>query len=200
MKSAIAKGVVWGNYEDPRWNAYDDGSDPVTGLKEVLPVRDALLAHYGPQMLRPGEPNSMLASRFPLVYLFHRYALGAAVNVVGSAKIPPSLAGDGQTPISIWPAESQKEAVRLLLQALSPAELEVSPALWKLLAPVENRDHDPEQFRSSAGYLFSPQDGARAVAESVVGGLLEPNRLQRLAVISHLEKKALSPGALIRRW
>ncbi len=197
VTKSIAKGVVWGNYEDPRWNSYDDGPDPVTWLKTVIPVRDALLAHYGPQMLRPGEPNSMLSSRFPLVYLFHRYALGAAINVVGSAKIPPSLAGDGQTPVSIWPADGQKEALRLMLQTLNPASLDVPPSLWKLLAPTENRDRDPEQFTSSAGYLFSPQDGARAVAEIVVGGLLDPKRMERLAVISHVEKNALSPSAVI---
>jgi hypothetical protein len=194
VKNSIAKGVVWGNYEDPRWNSYDDGPDPVTWIKQVIPVRDALLAHYGPQMLRPGEPNSMLSSRFPLVYLFHRYALGAAINVVGSAKIPPSLAGDGQQPISIWPADSQREALRLMLQALNPSELDVPASLWKMLAPSENGDRDPEQFNSSAGYLFSPQDGARAVTEIVVDGLLDAKRMQRLAVISHVEKNALSPG------
>lgn len=197
VKASISKGVVWGNYEDPRWNSYDDGPDPVTWLKQVIPVRDALLAHYGPQMLRPGEPNSMLSSRFPLVYLFHRYALGAAMNVIGSAKIPPSLAGDGQPPISIWPADSQKEALRLMLQTLNPAELDVPASLWKMLAPVENRDRDPEQFNSSAGYLFSPQDGARAIAEIVVDGLLDPKRMERLAVIAHVEKNALSPGTMI---
>src|SRR5205814_4464696 len=53
VKYAIAKGIVWGNYNDPRWNSYDDGPDPVTWLKQILPVRDALLAHYGTRMLRP---------------------------------------------------------------------------------------------------------------------------------------------------
>ena len=178
VKGSIAKGIVWGNYNDPRWNAYDDGPDPVTWLKEVFPVRDALLAHYGPGMLRPGEPNSMLASRFPLVYLFHRYGLGAAINVVGSAKVPLSLAGDGQQPVSVWPVEGQKEALRLVLHALDPAELAIPAELWSRLAPVENRDADAERFTSSAGYLFSPQDGARAVAEIVVGGLLDPQRVR----------------------
>ena len=197
VKGSIAKGIVWGNYDDPRWNAYDDGPDPVSWLKEVFPVRDRLLAHYGPQMLRPGEPNSMLASRFPLVYLFHRYGLAAAINVVGSAKIPPSLAGDGQPPVSVWPADAQKEALRLVLHALDPAELTIPAGLWSTLAPVENRDGDPERFTSSAGYLFSPQDGARAIADIVVGGLLDPQRVQRLAVISQQQEKALSPQAVI---
>jgi Met-zincin/Domain of unknown function (DUF5117) len=197
VKKSLAKGIFWGNYQDPRWSSYDDGPDPVSWLKEVLPVRDALLAHYGPQMLRTGEPNSMLASRFAMVYLFHRYALAAAIKVVGGATVPLSLAGDGQKPVNIWPAASQKEAVRLALQALRPAELEISPALWSALAPVENRDHDPERFTSSAGYLFSPEDGARAVAEIVVGGLLDPQRLERMAVISAQDAAAPSPAYVI---
>ncbi len=197
VKGSIAKGIVWGNYDDPRWNAYDDGPDPVTWLKEVFPVRDSLLAHYGPQMLRPGEPNSMLASRFPLVYLFHRYGLAAAINVVGSAKVPLSVAGDGQQPVSVWPADGQREALRLVLRALDPAELTIPAGLWSALAPVENRDADPERFTSSAGYLFSPQDGARAIADIVVGGLLDPQRVQRLAVISQQEESALSPQAVV---
>lgn len=197
VKDAIAKGIVWGNTDDPRWNSYDDGPDPVTWLKEVLPVRNSLLAHYSPRMLRPGEPNSMFTSRLPLVYLFHRYALGAAINVVGSAEVPLSLAGDGQQPISIWPPESQKEALQLALGALNPSQLNVSPEVWKALAPVENREADPERFASSAGYLFSPQDGARAVAEIVVGGLLEPRRMQRLAVISREEAQAPSAGSVV---
>jgi hypothetical protein len=197
VRKAIAQGIVWGNYDDPRWNAYDDGPDPVTWLKTVLPIRDALLAHYGPQMLRPGQPNSMLASRFPMIYLFHRYALAAAIKVIGGATVPLSLAGDGQKPVNIWPVDCQNEALHLVLQALRPSELEVAPALWSALAPVENRDRDAERFSSSAGYLFSPQDGARAVAEVVVGGLLDPERMERLAVIADEDASAPSPDAVI---
>jgi len=197
VKNAIAKGIVWGNTSDPRWNSYDDGPDPVTWLKQVLPVRDSLLAQYTPRMLRPGEPNSMFTARLPLVYLFHRYALGAAISVVGSAKVPLSLAGDGQQPIIIWPGESQKEALQLALSTLNPSRLNVPPEIWKALAPQENRDSDAERFTSSAGYLFSPQDGARAVAEIVVGGLLEPRRLQRLAVISQQDNRVPSPGSVV---
>ncbi len=197
VKGAIAKGIVWGNTADPRWNSYDDGPDPVTSLKEVLRVRNALLAHYSPRMLRPGEPNSMFTSRLPLVYLFHRYALGAAINVIGSAEVPLSLAGDGQQPIIIWPVESQKEALRLVLSALNPSQLNVSAEVWKALAPTENRDADAERFASSAGYLFSPQDGARAVAEIVAGGLLDPGRMQRLAVISGQDSRFPAPGSVV---
>ncbi|MGC2198027.1 MAG: zinc-dependent metalloprotease [Terriglobales bacterium] len=197
VRRALAKGIVWGNEADPRWNAYDDGPDPVAWLKQVWTVRDALLSHYGPTLLRPGEPGSRLASRFPLIYLFHRYALSAAINVIGSAKIPPSVVGDGQQPIVVWPAASQREALQLLVKALEPKELEISANLWKLLAPPEPNRDDTERFPSSAGYLFSPQDGARAVAEIVVGGLLDPQRMQRVVVIEHASTGALSPSEVV---
>lgn len=197
VRKALAAGITWGNDADPRWNAYDDAGDPVEWLKQVWPVRDALLAHYDAHLLRPGEPVSLLASRFPLIYLFHRYALGSAVNVVGGAKIPASLAGDGQVPVTVWPAASQREALHLVLKALDPKELEVPVSLWKLLAPPEADRSDPERFTSSAGYLFSPQDGARAVSEIVVGGLLDPQRMERLAVIAHESQGGVSPAEVV---
>ena len=176
------QGVIWGPNDDPRWNSYDDGPDPVTWLKETLPVRDKLLARYGPNLLAKGEPWQNLASRFPLIYLFHRYALGAAVNVVGSAKIPPAVKGDGLKPIEIWPAASQREALELLTSALQPPHLNAFPqGLWEYLAP--NQSRDPERFRSSAGYVFAQEDGAREICAVVVGGLLDPERLQRANVL-----------------
>jgi len=197
VRKAIAQGIVWGNYVDPRWNAYDDGSDPVAWLKRVWPVRDALLADYGERMQRPGERASRLASRFPLIYLFHRYALGAALNVIGSAKIPPAIIGDGQAPVAVWPDVSQREALRLVLKALDPKELEIPASLWKLLAPAEPDDEDAERFSSSAGYLFAKEDGARAVADIVAGGLLDAQRMQRLAVTSNLNAGTLSPSEVV---
>ena len=169
----------------------------MTWLKQVWPVRDSLLEHYGANLLRPGEPASLLASRFPLVYLFHRYALASAINVIGSAKVPPSLVGDGQEVISVWPDASQREALQQVLRALSAKELEIPASLWKLLAPPEAGQDDPERFSSSAGYLFSVQDGGRAIADIVAGGLLDPKRMQRLNVIVHQSPKALSPAEVI---
>lgn len=200
VQGALAKGIVWGSSQDPRWNAYDDGPDPVTWLRTVMPIRDALLKNFGPKMLRPGEDYADLGNLFPLIYLFHQYGLQAAVNVVGSAKIPPSLVGDGQTPIQVWPADQQREALKLLTDALQPKELEISPQLWLALAPFEGGGFgggDPERFRSSAGYLFAPQDGARALCEFVIGGLLEPARVQRILTIQHMQQGALTADDVV---
>ena len=193
VQKALKQGIFWGNYEDPRWNAYDDGPDPVTWLRDVLPVRNALVGAYGPSMLRKGEPVSKLAARSALVYLFHRYALASAISTVGSAKIPPTLAGDGQKPLEIWSPQSQREAIRLCLQALRPDQMEIPSRIWNDLVQHENRDVDPESYKSSAGYLFSPYDGARSIAEIVFGGLLDPERLARMDSIHHFD--SASPTA-----
>ncbi|PYY19459.1 MAG: hypothetical protein DMG60_04175 [Acidobacteria bacterium] len=185
VQRALKQGIFWGNYDDPRWNAYDDGPDPVTWLRQILPVRDALVAAYSSSNLRGGEPVSRLASRLALVYLFHRYALASAINTVGSAKIPPSLAGDGQKPLEIWNPAAQRETIKLCLQALRPAELEIPARLWTDLVQYENNGNDPEAYKSSAGYLFSPYDGARSIAEIVFGGFLDPERLARMDSIHH---------------
>ncbi|HEU5452358.1 MAG TPA: zinc-dependent metalloprotease, partial [Terriglobales bacterium] len=190
-----SRGIIWGSTADPRWNSYDDGPDPVTWLRETQPVRDALVKNYSAKMLRAGQPDADLSSRFALVYLFHQYALGSAVNVIGSAKIPPAVAGDGQVPLEVWPDASQREGLQLLMKALAPEEIAVSPALWKELAPPGFRD--PEAFRSSAGYLFSAEDGARAISEIVVGGLLNPARVQRLVTIKTENPQALGPADVI---
>jgi hypothetical protein len=197
VQKALRQGIFWANYSDPRWNAYDDGPDPVSWLKQVIPVRDALLKSYGPEMLHKGEPASHLNARFALVYLFHRYALAAAVNVVGGAKIPPARAGDGQQPLEVWSPLSQREALRLALATLRPEELEVPPAIWHNLIQHENQGLDPESYHSSAEYLFSPYDGARSIAETVLDPLLDATRLERMDTIHHFEASSPSSHEVI---
>jgi hypothetical protein len=192
------QGVFWGNYEDPRWNSYDDGTDPVTWLKTIEPVRDAMMKIYTPAMLRKGEPWSDFASRYALVYLFHRYALASAINVIGSAKIPPSLVGDGNKPFEVWPVDQQREALNLALAALDPKELKIAPEVWSALVPLENREvPDTERFKSPAGYVFSPQDGARAVSEIVAGGLLNARRVERIIAIHTEDSNSVSADEVI---
>ncbi len=185
VKTMIGSGHTWANPQDARWSPYDDGPDPVSWLKTVVPVRDALLKDYGPRMLKPGEPDSVLADRFAMVYMFHQYGLESALNVIGGAEIPPALAGDGQAPVTVWPEAGQKEALRLELAALAPNQLTIPAPLWRALSPLEEQNpvERVERFRSSSGYLFDAFDGAEAISGIVVNGLLNPQRLERLETI-----------------
>ena len=192
------QGVIWGNYRDPRWNAYDDGPDPVSWLRSVMPVRDALMKLYTPALMKRGEHWSDYASRYALTYLFHRYGLAAAANVVGSAKIPPALVGDVNKPFEVWSPDQQREALRLLIAALDSKELRIAPEVWSSLSPGENLEaEDKERFQSPAGYVFSPQGAARAIADVVFGGLLEPRRIERLIAIHSEDTKAPDADEII---
>ncbi|MBZ5525947.1 MAG: zinc-dependent metalloprotease, partial [Acidobacteriia bacterium] len=91
----------------------------------------------------------------------------------------------------------QREALRLALQALKPEELEISPAVWHSLVQYENQGPNPEAYRSSAGYVFSPYDGARSIAETIFDGLIDVQRLERLNSIHHFEASAPSAGEII---
>jgi hypothetical protein len=193
-REAIDTGHVWGSAQDPRWNAYDDGPDPIASLAAIYQTRAALLKNFGPNMLRPGDSWADLGNLFPLMYMFHQYEINSVVNMIGGAEIPPALRGDGQTPIRVYPADVQRHALSTLMQALDPQQLEIRPDLWQSLAPYDGPGFgggDPERFRSSAGYLFAPQDGARAVSELIMGGLLDPARVQRLITIEHQDRNAM---------
>src|SRR6202030_3006195 len=69
--------------------------------------------------------------------------------------------------------------------------------IWNDLVQHENRDLDPEAYKSSAGYLFSPYDGARSIAEIVFGGLLDPERLARADSIHHFNQASPSAEEII---
>ena len=194
---ARQQGVLYAGPSDPRWNAYDDGSDPVSWLRTVMPIRQRLLSSYGRSLLRPDEPSSELSSRIAMIYLFHQYALQAALKVIGGAKIPPTMAGDGQVPVQVWPESDQTEALRLELESLEPRELAIPESLWKFLPPPETYRKDPETFRSSAGYVFDTADAARAIVGPVIAGLLAPDRLERLLEIRSIDGLSLSASEVI---
>ena len=192
------QGIIWGSYRDPRWNAYDDGPDPVTWLRTVQTVRNALVKLYTPSIMTNGAPWSDYASRYALIYLFHRYGLAAAANVVGSARVPPALVGDANKPLEVWPPDQQREALRLLIAALEPKELRIAPEVWTALSPGENLQfEDKESFHSPAGYVFSPQDAARAVADAVFIPLLDAHRVERLIAIHTEDANAPSADEVI---
>ncbi len=75
--------------------------------------------------------------------------------------------------------------------------MEVPSRIWNSLVQHENRDLDPESYKSSAGYLFSPYDGARSIAEIVFGGLLDPERLARADSIHHFDSASPSAGQIM---
>ncbi len=183
VREGLARGIVYPLTSDPRWAEYDWGSDPVAWLGTTLAVRRAILERFGAAQLRPGEPLYDLQSRFNLAYLYHRFAVQAAQQVVGGRYAVSALAGDGQTPQAWVPAAKQREALARLIECLAPGNLDIPDrVLEQLVPPPSGMEATRERFASEAGESFSPLTAARVLATLVVSPLLDPAHAARLTL------------------
>ena len=183
VREGYGHGLVYPLEGDPRWAEYDWGSDPVRWLATTAQVRRVILSRFGPEQLAPGEPVYALQERFSLAYLYHRFAIQAAQQFVGGQFQTNALAGDGQRPVAWVPPAQQREAIRLLLEALRPEELDVPDRITAaLVAAPQGENPTRERFPSDAGDTFSPISAARSLAGLIVAPLLDAERAARLTL------------------
>jgi hypothetical protein len=166
----------------PLANLWDNGKDPLVGLRTEMAARRAGLARFGEGNIRTGMPLATLEEVLVPLYLGHRYALTAASKLLGGAEYGYALRGDGQPPPKTVPASSQRAGLELLLAAVSPAELRVPPAARALIAPrPPDYERTRELFSGHTGALFDPYAPAEAVTRHTFALLCEPERAARLA-------------------
>jgi hypothetical protein len=139
-----------------------------------------------------------LQVRFSLAYLYHRFGIQAAQQYVGGVYQTNALAGDGQVPVRAVDAAKQREALDLLLEALSPVNLDVPDSVAAALVPPPSGvARSREEFVSDAGDTFSSLTAARTLAGLVLRPLLEPRRAARLTLAAGGD--ALTLDVLLRR-
>ncbi len=193
------QGLIFTPATDPRWNRYDDLSDPAEYLRQTVAQRKVLLSDYGPAVLRPGEPYGNLRGiRLWMVYLHHRWAIDSGVRYIGGMYQNFVVKGESLPPTEIVPAAKQREILGLLLETLDPANLAIpEKILASLTVQVETGPRqggpgpDLENFSMPTGYAFDQLAAARTVAGLVLGQLFEPEKAARL--ISFADRQ---PGAL----
>ena len=183
VRDGYAKGIFYPPDGDPRWAEYDWGPDPVRWLATTQQARRILLDRFGASQLAPGEWVYSLQERFNLAYLYHRFGIQAAQQFVGGQYQANAVAGDGQTPVARVAAAKQKEALDLLLAAISPENLDIPDRILAALAPPPSGTRaSREQFPSEAGDAFSLWTAARTLVGLVVDPLLDPERAARLTL------------------
>jgi hypothetical protein len=221
VREGLAQGLLYVSDEHsrdpgsphPLGAVWDNGSDPVEGLRHALEVRRLALAQFGLPALRPGLPLSELEPLLLPLYLHHRYQLEAALKSLGGASFTYAVREPGPNGGEVLPSQvrevvppaRQREALRLALQTLEPAFLAVPPRLLALLPPVADGygEGTAERFTRATGPLFDPLAAARASAALTLDALLHPARAARLLRF-HAESAAnpsLSEvtGALLRQ-
>ena len=156
------------NSAHPLANLWDDGSDPIQALDDIMAVRAVALARFGPQALAPGLPASELRAVFSPIYLYHRYQVEAAAKTLGGVYFGYEL--NTSSPRGLSPASSadQRRALRALIATLDPATLDISDTVLSQMSPSPYVDYDAaatrEMFASSQYPAFSRSDAAAAAA------------------------------------
>jgi hypothetical protein len=167
---------------DPRTVLWDDAATAPEFWRRQLAARRAAMARFGERAVRPGDPLALLHERFAPVYFMHRFALNGVARALGGLEYANAVRGDAQQATRPVSAARQREALRLLAEALAPAELDVPDTVRTLLGPgAEQVTPGVELFRSRTRPAFDALGAARTLAQMVVDAGLQRERAARLA-------------------
>ena len=143
IKDMRDHGIIYTRDGDPRWNWYDDRATPEEDLRETLAARKIMIDHYGPALLKPGEPIGALRDmRLWMVYLHHRYAIESGLNYVGGLFQNLAVKDEAHPlpPTQFIPPQQQREVLGLLMEAIEPKNLELPESLLAQLTPDPGRN------------------------------------------------------------
>jgi hypothetical protein len=171
-----------------------NGEDAVKELARQSAVRDVLISKFNQSVIRAGDPMWMLNERFVPVYLHHRYAIEAAQKAIGGEEYTFALKGDNQVPATIVAPSKQREALKLLMNTLTPKELGIPERIVKLIPPSPYGMGGGWGFSTTpAGIVFDPLLVARSLASNVVDGILQADRVERM--VAQHSRDASAPSA-----
>jgi hypothetical protein len=185
-------------------NSYPDattwinGSDVLDELERVTDVRRALIDAFDESAISDGDPAWRLNERFTPVYLHHRFTLGAAIKSVGGMEYSYAVKGDPGPPTRIVAGDRQRRALAQLVAAIQPEALDVPESVLELMAPrpfgYQNIRFD---FASRANPAFDQLGIARTLTQMIVGGVLNPSRMARVAAFNQRNPELPSPEDVV---
>jgi hypothetical protein len=148
------------------------------------------LERFSQNVIRPGQPLTLLEEALVPLYLSRRYQTEAAAKLVGGMAYEYSLRGDGRPLPQPVAAAGQRAALKAVLATLSPQALTLPEAVLKLLpARPYGYPRHRETFPSRTGVAFGALTPSETAANLVVGVLLNGARAARL-----LEQHARNPN------
>lgn len=189
LDTAFSRGEMYLTDQDARplgsaspvAHLWDQGSNDLDGLKQVMAVRDAALKRLSIDAIRENQPVATLEDVLVPIYLYHRYQVTAVSKWIGGLNYWFNVRGDALKPPEIVPAAEQRAAIRAVLDTLSPRELEFPQELLNEIPPRPAEfPSSQENFARRTAPAFDALSGAEAAAEIVTNLLLEPNRDQRM--------------------
>ena len=196
IREMRAKGLVYTPSTDPRWNRYDDLSNPAEYLRETMKQRKVLMSRYGMDTLETGEDvGDLRGAGLWMTYLHHRWAIDSGVRYIGGMYHNYVVKGDSLPPTEIVPAALQREILALMMEAIQPQNLAMPESLLTALTTDpygQNSTVAAEEFHVTTGYAFDHLSAARTLANLVIGQILEPERAARQISFADRQQNALT--------
>lgn len=176
----------------PDAHLWDNDSDPVTELNNVLAVRQKALDQFSETAIRPNTPMSTLEDVLVPVYNYHRYQAEAVSKLIGGMYYSYNVRGDKQVQPTILPAATQLKALNAMLKTLSPSVLTLPNRIVQLIPPRPPMYNGVgEVFPKRTGMSFDPLAAAEALTHFELSFLFNAERANRLV---QLKAMASTPG------
>ncbi|MEX2497828.1 MAG: zinc-dependent metalloprotease [Wenzhouxiangellaceae bacterium] len=182
-----ARGVATAH---PDGSVWDNGTDAVAELNNVLEVRARALAGFGANRIAEGRPLAALREVLVPIYLYHRYQINAAAKSLGGVRFSyVRRGGPGAQPAPV-PAVEQRKALEALLETLDPARLDLQDELLELMPPGYNGfwfDAGAETLPARTDPAFDLFTAAETAADITFSALLDATRAERLGAQAALD-------------
>jgi hypothetical protein len=189
LSEAFGRGLMYLTDQDARpasssssvAHLWDNGSNVVDELANVMKVRAAALKRFGENNIREGAPMATLEDVLVPIYLYHRYQVEAAAKLIGGEDYTFSLRGKGDRNPQIVSPEEQRRALAAVLDTIEPEALALPESLLRLIPPRPSGfPRTREDFRIRTQPTFDALAPAEAVVDHVSGFLLNQERAARL--------------------
>ena len=165
----------------PTAHLWDAGKDPVTGLKEIMKVREKALSQFGENNITKATPMAMIEDVLVPIYLFHRYQVEAVSKQVGGLNYSYALKGDGQLVTQPLTKQQQLNALNAVVDCMDPKFLALPERIIKLIPPrPAGYEYTRELFNKRTGQAFDPLAAAESAVDMPLSFLFNPSRLNRM--------------------
>ena len=176
----------------PKAHLWDNGTDAVDELKNVIQVRQKAMAQFSEKAIRLNTPLATLEDVLVPVYNYHRYQLEAACKLIGGMNYSYSVRGDMQVTPTILSKAMQEKALEAVLDCLSPDLLTMPDKIMQMIPPRPPLYYGVgELFVKRTGMSFDPVAAAEALTDYELAFLFNPERANRLA---QFKAQANTPG------
>jgi hypothetical protein len=189
LNQAFARGLMFLTDQDARppnsassvAHLWDNGTNAIDELNNVMRVRAAALKRFGENNIREGAPMATIEDVLVPIYMYHRYQVEAASKIIGGEDYTFSLRGRGDRNPKIVSPEEQRRALTTVLDTLKPDALALPESLLRLIPPrPSGYPRGRENFRVRTSPAFDALAPSEAIADHVSGFLLNADRAARL--------------------